>query len=289
MVLGGTAAPVVAAYIIGSLGWRWAFVLFGLAGVVWAVAFWAWFRDDPDRHPAVNPAELALLGPAGAAGHTHHEGIPWKAALSNPSIWLLGGIMTCGAFNSYVYLSWFPSYLQLGRGVSQLEAGWLASLVLAGSAAGLFAGGFVADAVVRRAADPIRARRWLGAGAYVMAAAALAAGMLCESPRLTALFAALSVFAASCTLSSWWSCAVEISGRHIGALFGLMNSMGVFGALGSQLFFGTFAQWREQLGYQGRAQWDPAFAVCVIVLLGAAVCWACYTSRPVGKTGEVTP
>ena len=61
-LVGGAAAPVVAAYLIRGLGWRGAFVIFGGLGVIWAVAFWLWFRDDPARHPAVNAGELALLG-----------------------------------------------------------------------------------------------------------------------------------------------------------------------------------------------------------------------------------
>jgi MFS family permease len=287
MVLGATVAPVVAAYIIRELSWRWAFILFGLVGVVWAGFFWAWFRDDPAQHPAVNAAELDLIGAAGPAGHTHRESIPWRAALSCPSVWLLGSIMTFGAFNSYVYLSWFPKYLQSGRDVEQIEAGWLASLVLGGAAIGMLWGGFLADVIVRRSGAPLRARRWLGSSAYVLAAGALVAGMLCDSPRLTALFAALSCLATTSTLSTWWSCVSEISGRHLGALFGLMNGMGVFGAMGSQFFFGAFADWRGGQGHRGRAQWDPAFGVCVVVLLMAAACWACYTHRVVQEEGQV--
>src|SRR5262249_5355895 len=43
-LVGGTVAPVVAAYLIRELGWRGAFVVFGGLGVVWAAAFWLWFR-----------------------------------------------------------------------------------------------------------------------------------------------------------------------------------------------------------------------------------------------------
>jgi MFS family permease len=280
MLLGGTAAPVVAAYIIDRLGWRWAFVLFGQVGLVWAGLFWLWFRDDPARHRAVNPTELDLLA-AGVSADTHHHTIPWKAALGNTSIWLLGSISICGAFNSYVYLSWFSKYLQEARNVSQIEAGWLASLVLGGGAVGMLGGGFLADAIGRWAADPWRSRRWLGATAYALAAVFLSTGMLCESPRLTSLFAALSCLSLTLTLSNWWSCVTEISGRHLGALFGLVNGMGVFGAMGSQFFFGALADWRGGQGYSGREQWDPAFGVCVAVLLMAAGCWASFRARPV--------
>ncbi|MGL4551663.1 MAG: MFS transporter [Gemmataceae bacterium] len=281
MVLGGAVSPLVAAYIIDRMGWRWAFVLFGLTGVVWAAVFWWWFRDDPATHPAVNPAELDQIGRPGPGGHTHAEGIPWRAVLGNPSIGLLAAIMVCGAFNSYVYLSWFSTYLQKARAVDQVEAGQLSSMVLVGSAVGIFLGGFAADAFRWLGCDARVARRCLGAVAYCLAAGLLALGLRCESPRWMAVFAAFSVMAATSTLSTWWACVAEISGRHLGAIFGLVNGLGLFGAMGSQFFFGAFAQWRGDAGFTGRDQWDPAYLISITVLLTAAACWAVFISRPV--------
>src|SRR5207249_8720030 len=61
--LGGAFAPPVAALIIDAkfLGWRWAFVIFGSLGVVWAWLFTRWFRDEPADHPGVNEAELRYI------------------------------------------------------------------------------------------------------------------------------------------------------------------------------------------------------------------------------------
>ena len=277
-LVGGTTVPVAAAYLIRALGWRWAFVFFGALGVAWAAVFWLWFRDDPACHPAVNAGELALIGER-LADAKERGAIPWRLVLTNRSIWTLGLITICGAFNSYLYFSWFPKYLQAARALDSVEAGWLASLVLGGAAVGTVSGGILDDLLRRSRAR--HGRRWLGAAAYSAAAGLIGTGLLCESPRALAVCASLSCLAAMCPMSSWWSCAIEVSGRHLGALFGLMNGMGVFGAMGSQFFFGAFADWRKAQGYSGRAQWDPAFAVYSIALLAAAVGWAVYVSRPV--------
>jgi MFS family permease len=282
-LVGGAAAPVVAAYLIRGLGWRGAFVVFGGLGVIWAVAFWLWFRDDPAHHPAVNASELALLGGERNDGVRAHEMFPWQLVLRNRSIWTLGLIMVCSAFNSYLYFSWFPKYLEAARDVDRVEAGWLASLVLAGGAAGTLLGGVLDDLLRRGVFRYGRSR--LGATAFVLAAGLIGLGVICESPRAMAVCASLSCLAAMTTMSGWWSCAIEISGRHLGALFGLMNGMGVFGAMGSQFFFGAFADWRLAQGYSGREQWDPAFAFYIAALLAAALGWAFYISRPVGSGG----
>ena len=56
-------------------------------------------------------------------------------------------------------------------------------------------------------------------------------------------------------------------------LFGLMNSMGVPGAFASTMFLGRFVDWMYDRGYEGRAQWDPAFYVYAGVLFIGACCW----------------
>ena len=284
--LGGVLAPTLAAYLIKYLGWRATFPIFGAVGVFWAAAFWLWFRDDPAEHPAVTPGELALIRASASRPPAQHESVPWGLVLTNPSIWILGTIITCSAFNSYFYFSWFGDYLMSGRGVEEVAAGKLTSLVLAGSAIGTIAGGFVADWLVRRFQSIDSARRWLGGGCFALAAMFLVLGIWCQSPAATATLAALSCLAAFLMLPTWWSCAIKISGKHVGSLFGLMNMMGVAGAMASQYFIGKFVDLRKSWNYVGRDQWDPALYVFVVVLLTAATLWACYRSVPVEPETE---
>jgi ACS family glucarate transporter-like MFS transporter len=280
-LLGGAVAPVVAAYLIKLIGWRLAFVTFGSLGVVWAIAFYGWFRDDPAEHPAVNEAERRLLagGPAPNTAAAHAP-IPWGQVLLRGNLWLLGGVISCSAFASYLYFSWYPKYLQAARDVPPVESGWLASLVLLGGAVGCTLGGWLSDAAVRRIG-----RRWgrkmLGSAGLGGACLSLVAGVHCDAAVASAFCTALASLCAGIQLAAWWGIVTEISGRHVGALFGLLNSMGVPGAVTSQLFFGRFADVMAERGYTGRDQWDPAFLVCAGVLLTGAVGWLCVdATRP---------
>ena len=279
---GGMAAPVLAGYLIAVWGWRGTFGAFGVVGLAWAAAFVVWFRDDPDAHPAVNAAELALIGAPPPLSSPAH--VPWRAALTNRNIWLLGTIISCGAANSYLYYSWYPKYLQSARDVGPIESGWLVALVLAGGVAGMMGGGILADWIIRRGADCGRARRRLGAGAFLVAATLLLAATACDSPLASTMLAAGSCLAMACQHSSWWSSASEIGGRNLGALFGLLNMMGMPGAMASQLFFGVWADWRQAQGFAGRAQWEAGlFAYSGLLLLGAACWWFVDTSRSIGE------
>jgi MFS transporter, ACS family, glucarate transporter len=58
---GGAFTPPLVIGVLAYISWRQAFVLFGAMGVIWAVWFYKWFRDNPHEHPAVNEAEWELL------------------------------------------------------------------------------------------------------------------------------------------------------------------------------------------------------------------------------------
>ena len=74
----GGLTPLILAILVGGtatsaplMGWRSAFLLFGMIGLVWCLAFGLWFRDRPDDHPGVNAAERDLIGSEWNASSTH--------------------------------------------------------------------------------------------------------------------------------------------------------------------------------------------------------------------------
>jgi MFS family permease len=282
--LGGAAAPALTAALVWFVGWRLAFVAFGLVGVAWAVGFWLWFRDDPADHPRVNAAELAVIRAGTTAGRPHGS-VPWRAVSRAPGVWLLAGVVMCSSFNSYLYFSWFSKYLQDGRGVAKGEAGLLTSLVLLGGAAGMLVGGVLADRV-SRAADRVRARRRFGAVAYLLSAAALTAATTAGSPLFLAALVAVGYLALQSTLPTWWASAIEQSGRNVGAVFGMLNTCGILAGVASQGFVGWFTQHQADAGVTGRGQWDPILWVYVGVLLAGAAGWTLYRFRPLDDDPE---
>jgi len=272
-MLGATIAPAVAGELIDAVGWRWMFVVFSSTGIVWAVIFFWWFRDDPSDHPSVNAAEVAEICVGGGVDAVPVERIPWRAVLSNRNIWLLGTIITLSSFNSYLYFSWYPMYLEAARDLTNRAAGYQSALVLLGGALGTLGGGFVSDRITSAAVDRPRARRSYGVAVYLLAALLLVAAVFSDSPLLTSVFAAASCAAMMSQQAIWWSSVCQLGGRHVGAIFGLVNGMGVVGAISTQVFFGTFAEWREHEGYTGRDQWDPAFVAYIGALILAGIGW----------------
>ena len=278
---GAVCAPAAAASLIQGVGWRWTFGVFGLIGLVWAGGFGWWFRDDPATHRSVNFAELAEIHADGPPLATGHHPIPWKEVVANRGILILSAIVICGAFYTYFFYSWFQKYLSAAHGVENVDAGWLASLVLAGSAAGMLLGGWLADRLPLWVGDAILARRWLGIVSYLIAAMCLFAGTRCEGPRALAVLWGASFWAMHVTLPNWWAVAIPQCGRHVGALSGLMNGLGAIGALSSQWLVGAYTDYRKDLGYDAANQWGPLFNVYIGALIAGAVGWFLYRFRPI--------
>src|SRR5664279_1858929 len=70
--LGGAFTPGLVFLCLQYVTWRTAFLLFGGLGVVWAVIFFKWYRDDPRAVKQVNAAEAALLPVEVNEGHRFH-------------------------------------------------------------------------------------------------------------------------------------------------------------------------------------------------------------------------
>ncbi len=205
---------------------------------------------------------------------------------ANRGVLVLSLIMILGAFYTYFFYSWFQKYLHDARGVENRLAGWFLSLVMAGSAFGMLLGGWLADRIPRWASDPIRARRYIGVTCYLIAAACMFLGVRQDDPLALAAFWGASFCAMHVTLPNWWSMAIPQAGRHTATIFGLMNGLGVLGAMASQGFVGVFADLQAKRGLSGRAQWDPIFDVYVGVLLANAVAWWLYRFTPLSEPQE---
>jgi sugar phosphate permease len=291
MLIGGAAAPKVSQMLIDSVGWRWSFGVFGALGLVWALVFYFWFRDDPFKHSSVNDAEreIILAGRPARSAPAHvtaspseetspgefqaHSPIPWRLVAKSTNIWLLGGAMITMAGIYEILVSWYPTYLEKARGATQDQSANLTSMALAAGALGSFCGGWLTDWLVRKTGD----RRW-GRTAQSLFGGALAAlgillSLLTSSTTLASVFVALACLGVQLQVPAWWACATQVSGRHVGALFGLMNMMGSVGRVLTQIFLGSFSDIMGSLGYSGRAQWDPGISVYVLVALTSMALW----------------
>jgi len=270
---GGAFTPLLVVAALHFMTWRWAFGLFGVLGVVWAVIFFRWFRDRPQDHPGVNAAELALLDGAArnAPGHTP---LPWRAFCRRPAVWLLWLQYFCMSYGWYFYVTWLPTYLREARGVPWEKSALLAGLPLFFGGIGCYAGAWLTRVLaVRRG---VGCARRLVAGGGLLAAGLLLAGATRIEHALPALLAlALASFANDLAMAPGWTACMDMGGRFAGSLSGSMNMMGNFGGMLGPLVVGFILAASKSApdAPPSLEGWTTAFLVAAALYLVAALAW----------------
>ncbi len=260
---GGAITPLLVYGCLQVVTWRQAFLVFGIAGLIWAVVFHWWYRDDPRTHPQVNAAEAALL-PAGNQSDDDHLHVPWGAMLRSPTVWALCGQYWCMSYAWYFFVTWFPKYLLDQRGFDMKGSALMAGLPLALGGCGALVAGWITPPLVRRfGLGPTR--RGLGFCAMTAAACLLVASTLIENPYLAVGLIALVSFSMDLTLPGSWTTCMDIGGRGVGSLSGAMNMMGNLGGVVSPIVLGIVV---DRTG-----DWNLTFQITAVICLLGALCW----------------
>jgi ACS family glucarate transporter-like MFS transporter len=219
---GGALAPPLAVVMIGWLGWRWTFAAFGAVGLVWCVICARWYRDDPDEHPAVNPAEIELIR-SGAEPSVGPAKLRWTTFLTCPTMLALFASYFASGFGFQFFVTWLPTYLIREHGLSLRLSGVLSSFPLAAGAAGCILGGIFADIITRRTGSLVVGRRTVAVVGYTLGAIGYLTAVYVKSPAAAIAFLTLASGAHDLTLSVMWSTTTDVGGRFGGTAGGFIN------------------------------------------------------------------
>lgn len=222
---GGALTPMLVVLVFQFMSWRWAFGLFGALGVVWAVFFYRWFRDDPRKHPSVNAGELELL-----KGTEHllsgHGDVPWKKLVTSRSVWLLWIQYFLLAYPWYFYITWLPTYLQEHRHLDQARSALLAGLPLLFGGFGSLFCGFLSSHLTGLTGSVTKTRRLMGSLGFLAASLMLMLSVNIADVTLSMLVMGLASFANDFVMPGSWGACMDIGGKYAGTLSGSMNMMG---------------------------------------------------------------
>jgi MFS transporter, ACS family, hexuronate transporter len=141
--IGGAIAPFMVLPIYFRWGWRAAFALPGVLGVLWLIG-WRWLYYPPAAHPRVSQHELQLISREQSKLHKTAittSRMPWSKLLRLPQTW---GTIIAKTFTDPVWFfvtDWFPIFL-VGKGIS-LGSGLIAVWVpfVAADLGNFFSGG----------------------------------------------------------------------------------------------------------------------------------------------------
>jgi MFS transporter, ACS family, glucarate transporter len=236
--LGGALTPAVVVLIIARYGWRTAFICCGSLGLIWAAAWYWYYRDAPDDHPSTNAEERELIRSSLelARGCKDAQTVPWKYILVSRQMWILCSMYFCYAYNLSVYLVWFPKYLNDHRGFNLHQMGYYASLLLLAGTLGDVFGGWISDFWARRSVDLRTARRMVGAGGFLLSALSMIPACLTSDPLTSVWFSCLAIFGLESTVGVSWAITLDIGADSAGSVSAVMNTCGnLGGAIASAL------------------------------------------------------
>src|ERR1700732_248059 len=77
--LGNFFTPPLVAFLIGLGSWRTSFIVLGGVSLVWSIAWWFYFRDNPASHSGITQEELARIPVYTEKKDRKKDPVPWKA------------------------------------------------------------------------------------------------------------------------------------------------------------------------------------------------------------------
>ena len=148
--IGAIIAPIIVAAITLQWGWRWAFIVTGMLGFIWVVAWWLIYHS-PEDNKHVNAAELAYI-------HSDEEqeepatdkSLSWKQLFRYPQTYAIVFSRFVTDWVWWFFLFWTPDYLNKVHGVDLKATVLPLILIYAMSSFGGIYGGAVSSQFIKR-------------------------------------------------------------------------------------------------------------------------------------------
>jgi MFS transporter, ACS family, hexuronate transporter len=260
---GAVIAPPLIAWIALEFGWREAFLVPGILGLLW-IPLWLHFYRPLAQHPEVSAEHRAMLTAESLPGRNRK----WSELLRQRKVW--GVVLPRFLSDSvwYFYLFWLPDYLQRERHLSLAEIGFYGWIPFLFADVGSIGGGALSDWLIRRGWAPVQARFTLLAAVGMLSPVGALVGIV---PQVAA---AIGVTCMIACLTQVWSTNTATLAADLFApdeRATVLGMMGTAGSLGGVLFSQSLAVSIASFGYASAfmiaAVLHPIAALTMFVLL----------------------
>lgn len=220
--LGAAFGLVATSAAAAHIGWRLSFTLLGSTGLLWALAWFVWFRDHP---PDSNPTPEIT----GESRMTGRELVSFNSAI------LLVQYFASN-FTFFICFSWLLPYLQNQFHLPASQASVYAGFPLYCGALATWVGGLLVDSLYRRGLGAA-SRSIPAVAGFVLSAITLVGAVYVRQPGLFVALFSLTTFGVDLTLSPSWTACSDLGRMRTATLSGAMNALGSAGAFLSSLVF----------------------------------------------------
>ena len=261
----------VLAWLQHEFGWHMVFVSTGLVGIVWAVIWYAVYREPRDFKGA-NAAEIQLISDGGGlvdmqkSARQAKAGFSWTdlgIVLSKRKLWGIYLGQYCLNSTLWFFLTWFPTYLVKYRGMDFIKSGMLASLPFLAAFVGVLCSGFFSDWLIRRGASIGLARKLPIIGGLLISTCIIGANYV-DSTALVIACLALAFFGNGLASITWSLVSTLAPARLLGLTGGVFNFIGNLSAITTPIAIGFLATGDS---------FAPAITYIAVTALVGALCY----------------
>ena len=268
--MGGALTPFVVIPVMVTVGWRAAFYLLGALGVIWAIVWWLYYRDSREASRTSSPRNTSSISSTSS--------LPWSSILGNRQFWLICGMYFFYAFGSWFFFSWFPTFMELGRGFDKTELTYAVAVPFIMSMMGNIAGGHLTDRLTKRYGIKI-GRKALGSTSLAVSAVCMFLAAFIPGKMAVFVFLSLCFGIFDLMLPSAWALCIDLGKRHAGTISGAMNTAGNIGGFCCGILFGELVQ---QSGNYNL----PLYMIAVMLIISAILFFFINPEKPIVESLE---
>ena len=231
-LLGNAVAPPLMVVLFAIMTWRGSFIIVGAVSLLWVPVWASYFRDDPQSHPGITPADIQLL-----PGETlSRSNVPWLRLFR--TIYPVTIVDFCYGWTWWLFLTWIPTFFLENYHLKLSNSALFTSGVLAAGMLGATAGGLATDRILRKTENLRLARRSVIAIGFLGAFVFIVPVALIHDLTIAAIGLSFAAFFLQLIVAPIWAVPMDIAPRYAGTASGMMNFGFATAGLISPLSFG---------------------------------------------------
>jgi MFS family permease len=192
-------------------------------------------------------------------------------------MWFLCAQTFFQSFSYALFITWYPAYLEKGRGLSVTQAGDAATANLFMEVIGSILGGILIDRIFRKTGSKWKSRSLMPAMTLAVCSILTAAASFFIDPLPAIILVSAGMFFTGLGKTGKWACTIDLASGHTALCFAIMNMAGNVGAwLSPKVVGDMFKKLAENGG-----DWNQfLYLIAFIQLAGAACCYLLNPDKP---------
>ncbi len=217
-------APITS-YLVADFGWRAMFFIISSSGILWAFAWYYFFRDRPEESHRVGEEERKLIAtPSLLAAEQKKGTMDWRFVLFHPA--LIANNIAYFAFGYMLFFAtlWLPGYFLSQHSLNLKSVGWYLTIPWLVGAIFLKAGGIISDYLYRKTGSSRLARSHLIWSSQLLAAICFVILSYTNTLGLSILFLSLGLGFGLMPQPAFFSINIDVAKERAGTAQGITSS-----------------------------------------------------------------